>query len=248
LRGALDGGTLQLPVTAKPVSRSAGIGVVHLREAADLARLDAIDYRPIIVQRHIHGETIGINVLCRQGEVVAHSTQRRDERRFELFADPDLLSNVERLVGETRFNGPANFDAVREDHTGLSYIVECNPRFWYTIYMSMILGLNFVDLAIRNCGLQPLLQGEIRLSLGQILRRPTQATRPDQQMLHYHLSDPIPYWFHRRRRYADSEIYLLPEQMVAGNSPQAMLRPPRLGETTHPPNGVHGSGADLLAH
>jgi len=43
----------------------------------------------------------------------------------------------------TGYSGPANFDAVLADGDGLSYIVECNPRFWYTIYLSMIAGLNF---------------------------------------------------------------------------------------------------------
>ena len=75
------------------------------------------------------------------GKILAHATQRRDERRFELFANPDLVGNVERLVAATGLNGPANFDAVLEDETGLAYIVECNPRFWFTIHMSMIVGL-----------------------------------------------------------------------------------------------------------
>ncbi len=221
LRAALDAGTLHLPITAKPTSCSAGVGVVHLREPGDLALLNAIDYRPILVQRHIRGETIGISVVCRDGEILAHATQRRDERRFELFANPDLLCNVKRLVAATGFNGPANFDAVLEERTGLSYIVECNPRFWYTIYMSMILGVNFVDLAMRNCPSPVDPTGHVQLSLGDILRRPGRATRFDWEMLRYHFSDPFPFVFQRRRLFGDHHVHLPPEQTRAGEPREA---------------------------
>jgi hypothetical protein len=215
LRAALDAGTLHLPITAKPTSCSAGVGVVHLREPGDLALIDTIDYRPILVQRHIHGETIGISVVCRDGEILAHATQRRDERRFELFANPDLLRNVERLVAVTKLNGPANFDAVLEDRTGLNYIVECNPRFWYTIYMSMILGLNFVDLAMHNRPSPANPAGHVQLSLGNILRRPGRATQFDREMLRYHFGDPVPFVFQRGRLFGDRHVHLPSEQTRA---------------------------------
>jgi hypothetical protein len=221
LRAALDAGTLQLPITAKPTSCSAGVGVAHLREPGDLALLETIDYQPILIQRHIHGETIGISVVCRDGEILAHATQRRDERRFELFANPDLLRNVQRLAGATRFNGPANFDAVLEDGTGLNYIVECNPRFWYTIYMSMILGLNFVDLAVRDRPSSPAPTGHVQLSLGKILRRPGRATRLDREMLRYHFSDPLPFVFQRRRMFGDHHVHLPPQQNCAAEPREA---------------------------
>src|SRR5579862_5216200 len=221
LRAALAGGGVRLPITAKPTGRSAGIGVVHLREPADLAALDAIDYRPILVQRHISGETVGINVLCHDGEILAHATQRRDDDHFALFDNPDLLRNVERLVRATGYTGPANLDAVLEDGSGLAYIVECNPRFWYTIYMSMIVGINFVDLAMRGDRAPARVSPVVRLSLGDIARHPHRASALDWQMLRYHLSDPLPFAFQRRRVFDDRDICIDPAGISSDRPPAA---------------------------
>jgi hypothetical protein len=209
LRQALDSGDVSLPITVKPVNRSGSFGVFHIREPGDIAQIDAIDYRPILVQRHISGETIGISVLCDRGRVLAHATQRRDSKRFQLFANPDLLGNVIRLAALTGFSGPANLDAVLSADDGLSYIVECNPRFWYTIYLSMIAGLNFVELALadpRPSEGATLAGGEIRLSWSEIVSRPWRASRLDWRFLLYDLSDPVAYLLQRVKSYDDSEV------------------------------------------
>jgi predicted ATP-grasp superfamily ATP-dependent carboligase len=213
LTAALRNGTLTLPITAKPLSCSAGVGVVHLRDASDLKVIETIDYRPIVVQRHILGETIGFNVLSRDGEILAHASQRRDDHRFELWPNPDLLDNIERLVGQLGFTGAANFDAVLERETGLNYIVECNPRFWYTIYMSMILGVNFVDLALRGRGAPAPTPGTMNLSLGDIARHPRGSSAFDRAMLRYHLGDPIPFALQRAHMVDDRDVFLPPRPM-----------------------------------
>lgn len=218
LRGDLQSGALAFPITAKPTNCSGNRGVIHIRDESEIGELDTIDYRPILVQRHIIGETIGISVMCRTGTIVAHATQRRDEHRFELFANPDLVRNVERLVATTKLNGPANLDAVLEQRSGLAYIVECNPRFWYTIYMSMIVGLNFFDLVIGQ-GSAPLgetvtlAHGEICLSLKAIILRPWKATRQDWKFLFYHLGDPLLYFVERKKLFADTEVAVEAAQM-----------------------------------
>jgi biotin carboxylase len=210
VRRDLADGVLRLPLTAKPVNRSGGYGVVHLRDEADLAQLDRIDYRPILLQRHIVGETIGISVVARAGRVLVHATQRRDERRFELFANPDLAENVERLVAASGFSGPANFDAVLEDASGLSWIVECNPRFWYTIWMAMVAGLNFLDFAFaaEPPAAAPITLAGVGLQLSprDIVRHPGQASRRDWQVIGHHLRDPLPYLLARTHLVDDRDV------------------------------------------
>jgi biotin carboxylase len=220
LRHAVDSGEIALPLTVKPTNRSGGFGVIHIREPDEIARIDAVDYRPILVQRHIRGETIGISVLCDRGRVVAHATQRRDAERFQLFANPDLLDNITRLAALTGYHGPANFDAVLADEDGLSYLVECNPRFWYTIYLSMIAGLNFVDLALNRSSATPtetatLEHGDIRLSWWNTLTRPWRASRLDWRFLVYDLSDPLAYLVQRAKSYDDSEVAVPAGEMNA---------------------------------
>src|SRR5579863_5069221 len=211
VRRDLRAGLLRLPLTAKPVNRSGGHGVIHIRDESELGLLDHIDYRPILLQRHILGETIGISVVCRAGRVLVHATQRRDDRRFELFANPDLVANVERLVATTGYSGPANFDAVLEDASGLSWIVECNPRFWYTIWMAMVAGLNFLDFAVAaepppDAAPATLAGAAIQLSPREIARHPGRATPRDWQMLRYHLRDPLPYLLARTRLVDDRDV------------------------------------------
>jgi biotin carboxylase len=215
LRRALGRNAIALPLTLKPTNRSGGLGVLHLRDAGDIGLIDAVDYRPVLVQRHIVGETIGISVLCDHGRVVAHATQRRDASRFQLFANPDLLANVTRLAALTGYSGPANFDAVLADGDGLSYIVECNPRFWYTIYLSMIAGLNFVELTLFGAGSGTTLDsGELRLSWREIGARPWRATRLDWKLLFYNLCDPLAYLLLRRNSYDDSDVAVPVDQMA----------------------------------
>src|SRR5262249_13129502 len=115
------------------------------------------------------------------GQVRAHVAQQRDDAGFRVFADPDLLANASRLAALTKYNGPVNFDAILSAEDGLSYLVECNPRFWYSVYLVMLAGLNFVELALggpeaRTASLH---SGEIRLSLRNTLFRPWRACHLD---------------------------------------------------------------------
>jgi biotin carboxylase len=211
LRRALDGCDIALPITVKPINRSGGFGVLHIREPAEMVALDAIDYRPILAQRHIAGEAVSITLQCDRGRVLAHVAQQRDSERFRVFANDDLLANATRLADLTRYSGTANFDAVLGEADGLSYLVECNPRFWYSIYLVMIVGVNFVDLALSQSAAtrrEPatLDSGEIRLSWRSILARPWRASRLDWKFLHYDLSDPIAYLVQRVNSFDDSEV------------------------------------------
>jgi carbamoylphosphate synthase large subunit len=135
LRAALIGDEIALPITVKPTNRSGGVGVRHIVEPRELAVLDAIDYQPILVQRHIRGESVSITLLCDHGRVIAHVAQQRDAARFCVLANEDLLDSAARLAALTGYHGVANFDAVLSAEDGRAYLVECNPRFWYSIYL-----------------------------------------------------------------------------------------------------------------
>jgi biotin carboxylase len=233
LRGAIRCGDWPLPLTLKPVNRSGGQGVMHIRDATELGLLNTVDYQPILVQRHIIGETVGISVICRDGKVVAQATQRRDDRRFELFTNADLLANVERFAAAANLNGPANFDAILEEATRLAYIVECNPRFWFTIYMSMLVGINFMAVALRE-GLAStterttLTDRMLRLSLKRGLLCPWQAGPAGRQFVRYHLGDPAIFAMERLRTCNDSNVAVPVEQMASYEELTAALRKPAL--------------------
>jgi biotin carboxylase len=206
----IQSGILPLPLTLKPTNRSGGIGVVHIRDKSELTQLAGLNYQPILVQQHIIGETIGISVLCKAGKILVHAIQRRDENRFQLFSNRDLFENAEKIVAASGLDGPAHFDAILESATGLTYVVECNPRFWFTMYMSMIVGFNFVAYARGTAGSVfpdiARLDGEIRLSAKAILARPWRTTRQDWAHFVYQFGDPLAYLALRRRQFDDRDI------------------------------------------
>jgi hypothetical protein len=219
LRAALANGEITVPITVKPTNRSGGVGVRHIVETGELALLDTIDYRPILAQRHIGGESVSITLLCDQGRVMAHVAQQRDAVRFCVIANDDLLDNAARLAALTGYYGVANFDAVLSAEDGRAYLVECNPRFWYSIYLVMIAGLNFVELALAPPGALDapvtLSSGEIRLSLRQTLAKPWQGSRLDKAHAAYCLSDPVVFGLQRAKLYDDSMVAVPAESTAA---------------------------------
>ncbi|MGH7093322.1 MAG: ATP-grasp domain-containing protein [Stellaceae bacterium] len=217
LRTVLRAGEIELPITLKPTTRSGGVGVVHIRDDSEIALLDRIDYRPILVQRHIFGEEISLSAVCRHGIILAHTVHRRTVRRFQLFSEPDLLETARRVVAAARYNGPVNFDAVREDTTGLSYIVECNPRFWFSIFLQLIAGINFFAVTLAGDAETPPVvrtttSDVVDLSLRQALTHFRRATVLDRRLAQYHLSDPIPYLLNWARLVDDSEVAVHADQ------------------------------------
>jgi ATP-grasp domain-containing protein len=222
---ALAAGQVELPLTVKPTNRSGGVGVLHVRAPEDIALLDAIDYRPVLAQRHITGESVSITLLCEQGRVRAHVAQQRDTCRFQVLTHPDLLDNASRLAALSGYHGITNFDAVIADD-GRAYLVECNPRFWYSIYLVMLAGLNFVQLALHKPSeVATLHQGEMRLSWRRILARPWRASRADWRFLFYNLRDPLAYLLLRRGAYDDSDV-AVPVGRMAGPLSTAIFPPP----------------------
>ena len=224
LRRAIESGRLAPPFMLKPPNRSGSVGVQYFQDRPGAAALDAIDYRPILAQRFIQGREVGINVVCRHGTVIAHAIQERRGRSFRLLENADLLANVTRVVAASRLHGPANFDAIIEERSGLGYILECNPRFWYTIYMSKVLGLDFVGMCIDPASrpdARPTEDASVRLNGALLLDlvAPWTYRRADWRMLRYHLSDPIPYWCEKRGVYDDRKI-AVPYNLMTARRPR----------------------------
>ncbi|HEU0217100.1 MAG TPA: ATP-grasp domain-containing protein [Stellaceae bacterium] len=215
-----------MPLTVKPTNRSGGVGVRHFIEPDEFTLLDAIDYRPILAQRHIRGESVSITPLCDRGRVVAHVAQQRDAARFCVLVNEDLLDNAARLATLTGYHGVANFDAVLSAEDGLAYLVEYNPRFWYSIYLVMIAGLNFVELALAPSAAiaapATLDRGEMQLSLRRTVVKPWRGNRLDRRHAVYCLSDPVVFGLQRAKLYDDSIVAVPAEPMAA---PATVRRP-----------------------
>jgi predicted ATP-grasp superfamily ATP-dependent carboligase len=145
--------TLGLPFVIKPLSEdsSRGICIISSEEHYRKHVLDNPDYRhaPLIVQRHIEGIDVGLNLLCRNGNVEALAIQQRidpghDGSRIKFFSNSYLENAARVLARESSYHGVMNIDARIESGTGKVYFFESNPRLWRSLSASVWCGLNFL--------------------------------------------------------------------------------------------------------
>ena len=202
------------------------------RDLASCAAIDAVDYQPVLAQRHIAGPSIGVTVLCERGRVVAQVGQERDPARFGILTNADLLANVTRLVALTGYRLPATSTPCWVTRTASPISSSAISRFWYSIYLVMIAGLNFVELALAepvptSPVASTLDRGEIFLSLRNTLTRPWRAARLDWKFLFYNLSDPLAYLLQRANTYDDSGVAVPVAQMNRSDPVDAPTAPRR---------------------
>lgn len=142
------------PMMVKPLTCESSHGVVRmtdyrkLRDYVDSGR--PYSAPPLIMQQFVDGQDIDISVLADRGRIIASAVQYwAPEGELVFQEDPEMFELASAIVRLFEFHGVAHFDMRRDRHTGKIYVLECNPRFWYTLPAAMWCGLNFVELGIR---------------------------------------------------------------------------------------------------
>lgn len=205
---ALGGFDFGFPLIAKPLESSGGRGVQKI-DSLDELRVYMRDHRvhsaaPFLIQTFVSGEDLVFGVLADHGRIVASTMQKycADGSRAEFIQHPELLRMGEKIVSKLHFHGVAEFD-VRLDAADRPWFIECNPRLWASIVISMCMGVNYVDLGIK------LAQGhhlpDAQLPTGsyvwpkqaalKLLRRQIKPTGLSRQSLYgmfVDFSDPLP--------------------------------------------------------
>lgn len=152
---------LRFPVLAKPtVGRGGGEGIMRFETHDDLLRHVATqqeggDKRPWMVQNYEPGTDMGCNVLCRNGKVLAATTQRGilragdfgPQRALEVTDLPQLIDFAKTLCASLSWDGVANMDFVLPEGQSCPKLLEMNPRFWGSLSASVLAGMNFPHLA-----------------------------------------------------------------------------------------------------
>lgn len=197
LLDAINDGDITFPALAKPLSMDGSNGIVRLEAANARERIKQIDYRPILVQDFIAGEDIGASVYCENGEIRSHVLHRLKRWHYSTFDDDNIRDALARIMRRMGVDGVYNFD-MRLAKNGDIYFLECNPRFFYKINLSMLTGINFVraGLPIGKPTLATVApQSGIRMPKAMLmaLLTPWRLKFRDFSMLAYLYSDPIPY-------------------------------------------------------
>ena len=198
LRSAVESGQISIPFVAKPLDFDGSRGVVSILEAGDLITLDSLEYSPIIVQEFIDGFDIGASVYCNHGEIKAFVVHRLKRDTYFTFASDEIRADVEKIVVATKAHGILNFD-MRVGMDGAAYWLECNPRFFFKMFMSLLAGIPFVEFGLPNWSVS----GSSTLPSGTNVRffkaaavelvRPWRLTTRDFGYLCYVLADPVPW-------------------------------------------------------
>src|SRR5712691_1722957 len=144
-------GQIAFPVVVKPLDMSGNQGCLVLDGAATQDRLRQINYQPLIVQEFIAGEDIGASVFARSGDIAGFIAHRFAGNVYSTFRNAGIEADLARLVRRLDLDGVYNFDMRLTPGREVFYL-ECNPRFFYKINLSMVAGINFVALGLAGIG------------------------------------------------------------------------------------------------
>ena len=160
-------------------------------------RLRSINYRPVLVQEFIAGVDIGASVYARAGRIEAFIAHRFWHQVYSTFASDDVFSEIAKVVKYHSLDGVYNFD-MRLTPEGKVYFLECNPRFFFKIDLSMMAGLNFVEWGLappaRECAPTVVSGVKVRLpkALAYSLLTSGRCSLRDWRAATYLWRDPLP--------------------------------------------------------
>jgi predicted ATP-grasp superfamily ATP-dependent carboligase len=186
------------PLIVKPLDQCANAGVIVLDGVDTEKRLNAINYQPVLVQDFVSGSDIGAGVYARAGRVEAFIAHWLRDGVYATFQDKGIYDDIAKIVRRLSLDGVYNFDMLRTPD-GSVYFLECNPRFFYKINLSMIAGINFVACGVAETGTAAAAQivADVQVRFPKAMLRSIlssgRCTKRDWEMACYMFSDPWPY-------------------------------------------------------
>ena len=151
------------PVVIKPRKSAGARGLWYAQSAEALQvgyRFDAgggdvFDFGAPLIQEQIPGDVHDVCVLFTRGKLRAALTQRRIWVYpltggwgvvNETTDEPDLIDLACRLLERLRWHGVAQVEFKRDVRDNVPKLMEINPRFWGTLHLAIMAGMNFPHL------------------------------------------------------------------------------------------------------
>lgn len=152
---------IEFPVLIKPITAWGGEGIRRFESVDELqAFLDEYGREAFkdryIVQSFLPGYVIGLNVLCRNGEVLAYTMQRGTIPNPQKWAaaaairfirQEGVLETAQKLLRALNWSGFGNLDMFYDTSDDQVKVLEFNARFWGSLRGSYVAGVNFPYLA-----------------------------------------------------------------------------------------------------
>ncbi|MCC7483949.1 MAG: ATP-grasp domain-containing protein [Burkholderiales bacterium] len=150
---------LRFPVVVKPRMSFASIGVFFFDTRGEFDRFLA---GPTgrdgshVAQTRIEGELYDVNACGENGRALCLLSQARVVSLYDFGGggivnlttdDPAAREQARALLAASRWNGPIQFEFLR-DRAGRFHLIECNPKFWGTTFLTVAAGMNVVELAL----------------------------------------------------------------------------------------------------
>ena len=109
-----------------------------------------------------------------------------------------MRENIGKIMRHMGVDGVYNFD-MRLTEDGRILYLECNPRFFFKINLSMLAGINFVQAGLSygdpaKTSLPPQTNVRMPKAIAVTMPTPWKLTRRDFGALAYLYSDPLPYF------------------------------------------------------
>ena len=149
VRERFRAGHLALPLVLKPTNREGGDGVVVVRSEDALKRIDGLQYSPVLLQEYVEGRDVCAFYLCREGRVEREAVYYHGGYFIEFIEDQRIGDQCRKIIEATNYSGVIGFD-FRQRDDGSFVFLECNPRFWYNMELTMLAGVNFVRAGVEG--------------------------------------------------------------------------------------------------
>jgi predicted ATP-grasp superfamily ATP-dependent carboligase len=147
---------MDFPLIIKPVKSSGSRGLKKVEEGDLQAHVYEATkkFGDVLIQECIpqEGEGVGVGLLAEKGKVLVSFSYRR-LREFpvkggpstlrESTDDPVLKELAARLISELKWDGVAMVEFKRDPRDGKPKLMEINPRFWGSLHLAYVSGVNF---------------------------------------------------------------------------------------------------------
>lgn len=149
--------TYEYPVVVKGKFYEAFIAYSYEQAQAYFYKISAKWGTPIILQQFVKGQELNITALGDGkgnliGAVPMRKTYITDTGKGWAgisLDDESLIEMARGMVEQTRWAGGCELELIKEDSTGLVYLIEINPRFPAWVYLAVGCGQNHPDALVR---------------------------------------------------------------------------------------------------